>query len=92
MNTIRVATTSSNTCAINVNDKHVASYWVPSTGGYVRKVTDKRPGNLGDQVSDNLAGSGDMMYLAEGQNLTEAIRKAARTRAGRENVLRQAGL
>ena len=64
----------------------VLNLWAPSLGGYVREVSDSRPGILGQQVSVHLAHSGEMMYLPKGSDLTDMVRRAARTRAGRENL------
>ena len=92
MNIIRVTRTVTNTCNLSVNGKPLRQYWAPSNGGYVRSVTDRKPGNLGQQVGDDLAGSGDMMYAAAGADLTIMIRAAVKTKAGRESVLMQAGI
>jgi hypothetical protein len=92
MNTIRVNRTSANTCDLLVNGTVLRQYWAPPGGGYVRSVTDRKPANLGQQVGYDLAGSGDMMHAPADTDLTTMIRAAVKTKAGRENVLMQAGI
>ena len=82
----QTARTSDTTCTMRLSSGEVIYYWMPANGGYVRETTYNRPGTLGQQVSDDLAGSGDMMYLPAGADLTSAIRRAARTVAGRANL------
>lgn len=93
MNIIRVNRTSANTCNLSVNDKPLCRYWAPSNGGYVRSMNNSTfTANITQQVGDELAGSGDMMYAAAGADLTTMIRAAVKTKAGRENILMQAGI
>ena len=92
MTTIRVNRTSANTCDLLVNGTVLRQYWAPPNGGYVRKVTFRDFGVHGQQISDALAGSGDMMHAPAGADLTAMIRAAVKTKAGRENILMQAGI
>jgi len=92
MTTIRINRTSANTCDLLVNGTVLRQYWAPPNGGYVRKVTFRDFGVHGQQVSESLSGSGDMMLAAEGSDLATLIRAAVKTKAGRENILMQAGI
>jgi hypothetical protein len=55
-------------------------------------VTFRDFGLHGQQVSYDLAGSGDMMHAPAGADLATMIRAAVKTKAGRENILMQAGI
>lgn len=86
-----VASTSPTTCVMSIKGRNIW-FWMPAGGGYVREVTERRPGILGQQVSTTLCGSGEMMHLPAGADLTTAIRRAARSKAGRENLMMRVGL
>jgi hypothetical protein len=92
MTTIRIIRTSANTCNLLVNGNIFRQYWAPAGGGDVRAVTFRDFGIYGKQVGYDLAGSGDMMHAPAGTDLTTMIRAAVKTKAGRENVLMQAGI
>ena len=61
-------------------------FWVPSSGGYVRRITCEREGTMGYQVCERLGSSGATL-TATPDNLAAVIRREyrrMRARAGRE--------
>lgn len=60
----RVVETAPNRARLYVGDRAVAEYWAPLGGGYVREVTDARPGTLGSQVCDRLASTGPTLWCS----------------------------
>lgn len=51
-------------------------FWVPSHGGYVREISEGRPGTLGYQVCDRLSHSGSTLETTE-EALLGLIRREA---------------
>jgi len=62
--------------------------WRPTGGGYVRDITHQ-PGTLGQQVSEELQGSGSMMYCPKNGNLTDRIRRLVRRRPIRRGIAQE---
>jgi hypothetical protein len=62
-------------------------FWCPQGGGYVREVTDIRPGTLGQQVCDGLAYRGSALAVRSRDDLLPLIRRqwhAAKQAAARD--------
>jgi hypothetical protein len=49
-------------------------FWAPPSGGYVREVSDSRPGTLGNQVCSGLALRGRTLSVATPDQLLPLIR------------------
>jgi len=56
--------------------KTETEYWMPTLGGYVRRITEDRPGTLGWQVCDGLRAQGSTLPC-DGR-LASVIRREAR--------------
>jgi len=54
------------------------TYWAPDGGGYVRRVSDRNPGQFGQQVCDRLEGLGSTLEWSGKRPLVELIRAEAR--------------
>ena len=61
----------------------VRTFWVPAHGGYVRQITDERPGTLGYQVCERL-GSRGATLTATPDNLAKVIRREYRRKRARD--------
>lgn len=75
-----------NRCVLRRADGVEHHYWSPLDGGYVREVTDSRPGTLGAQVCYGLATTGSTLHRGEDECLATLIRREARSAAGRRNL------
>ena len=67
----------------------IREFWCPDNGGYVREIDETHPGTLGQQMSESLATSGNMMHCSRPGNLPAMIRRARRrelAELARENV------
>jgi len=73
-------------CTLRLSSGEVIEYWRPSGGGYVREISESRPGNLGYQVSWSLAHSGSMMSCDASTPLVVLIRQALRSVDGRASM------
>lgn len=63
-------------------DRVVREFWAPSDGGYIREITEDRPGTLGYQVCDCLDGLGNTLEWRPGYgSLARVIRREWRARA-----------
>ena len=82
----RVTADGDNEAILTTRSGLVICYWRTMAGGYVREVSDDRPGTLGWQVSDELANMGNMLYCSEGRDLATMIRRVARSTAGRATI------
>lgn len=61
-------------------------FWVPPNGGYIREISEDRPGTLGEQVCGYLE-HGGWTLTASRDNLLDVIRReyAARERKARRD-------
>lgn len=50
-------------------------FWAPQSGGYVREVSDGKPGTLGQQVCDGLAHRGNTLHVSDPSQLIALIRQ-----------------
>lgn len=82
----RVYRVTRNRCVLCRADGVEHHYWSPLDGGYVREVTDSRPGTLGAQVCYGLATTGSTLHRGEDECLATLIRREARSAAGRRNL------
>jgi hypothetical protein len=63
-----------------VEDREVERrFWVPPGGGYVREVSEKKPGTLGNQVCARLSNRGPTLWATR-DTLLDIIRAEYRTR------------
>lgn len=53
-------------------------YWTPLNGGYVRELSDNRPGTLGRQVCDYLANTGSTLWRSEATPLVDIVKREYR--------------
>jgi hypothetical protein len=49
-------------------------FWAPPSGGYVREVTNSRPGTLGQQVCAGLTDRGSTLHVSAPEKLLPLIR------------------
>ena len=75
-----------NRCVLRRADGVEHHYWSPLDGGYVREVTESRPGTLGAQVCYGLASTGSTLHRSEDECLATIIRREARSAAGRRSL------
>ena len=68
----RVISTAHNAARLTTADGRIVDYWAPRDGGYVRVVTEGRPGTLGEQVVED---SGSTMMWSPGKPLSQKIRR-----------------
>jgi hypothetical protein len=61
----------------------IREFWVPGNGGYVREVTSRRSGVLGQQISGGLSHSG-WTLTSSPKGLLDLIRKEYRKAKRRE--------
>lgn len=77
----RIWTTSNGTVCLRdedyMGDEIVREFWVPSNGGYVRKIDDQHPGTLGQQVCERLASLGSTLHCSP-DGLEAVIRREYR--------------
>lgn len=72
-----------NRCILSfeVDGKRVErEYWCPDGGGYVRQISEGRPGTLGRQICDGLSGSGSTLSWPATRPLAILIRRELRAR------------
>jgi hypothetical protein len=73
------------TGSIMVDGALFCTVWVPSHGGYVRDISCQ-DGTSGHQLSEELAATGNMMWVGNREALPRAIRRALRRRATRDTL------
>jgi hypothetical protein len=71
-------TTSTRSVVVTFATGRTREYWCPSGGGYVREITESRPGTLGLQVAADLSHAGDMLSVGSPAELPAAIRAGLR--------------
>ena len=82
-------TAMSDTHVILHTDDGNREFWASPSGSYVREIDEQHPGTLGRQVCSRLASMGDTLWLDEGRQLIDLIRreyhKAARQAKADDN-------
>lgn len=59
----------------NMGERIERRFWAPRSGGYVREVTNARPGALGAQVCSGLSSRGGTLSVAAQADLLALIRR-----------------